>query len=114
MTPMTSVRMVRSRKRSSWTGGSSPSGEPALSRLRSAGSTSLRRRSTPRVDRLSATGCSSGHDGRQVAAAGLAPGQVGGPVGPDQERELGHQLSQVEALLHVAGRHVAIAGGRAG
>ena len=79
----TSVTRVRSRMRSSWTGATSPPGTAASSRLRRAGSTSRRRRSAARVERASATGCSSGTTATSLVRARLLEGQVGGPVRPD-------------------------------
>ena len=50
------------------------------------------------------------HHGDQLIGARLLQRQVGRPLRPDVERELGQQLGHVEADLQVGGRHVAVAG----
>ena len=80
----TRVTRLRSRMRSSWTGGTSvpSSGAVARSCLRSAGSTFLSRRSADRVDRASTTGCRSGTSATSSAGPTLRRARSAARSGP--------------------------------
>ena len=75
---------VRSRTRSSWTGGASGAswGAAASSRLRRAGSTCLSRRSADRVERASATCCRSGTRLTEPACPSLRSARSAARSGP--------------------------------
>ena len=95
--------------RSSWTGATSAPGTAASSRVRRAGRTSRRRRSAARVERASATGCSSGTTATRSSAPAFSRARSAARSGPTIERELGDELGHVKADLQVAGGHVAVA-----
>jgi len=55
------------------------------------------------VDLASTPAAGAGHSATQLSRPDLAPGQVRGPVRPDQRGELGEQLGQVQPQLQIAG-----------
>jgi hypothetical protein len=89
--------------RCSWTGATSQPGAQGGQHIPVAAQCFTRR--AGQCDRLQQR-----HHRQHLVRARLFQGQVGRPVRPDVERELGDQLGQVEADLQVAGGHVPVAG----